>query len=99
MTGQLDWPAETHARTDDLPTSLLAAQSMQGAARPIAIQVLFDLQKRGPATFSQIASRTRMSPGQVWRRISDLKRWNLIEDTGLTAKGPSGRSQTVWAAK
>ena len=91
-----DWTSDQHARRVDPHTSRRAAGSVQSSARAIADQIRREIETRGPGTFSELATRTGIGEQQVWKRLSDLKNWGLIEPSGEERPGPSGRSQTVW---
>lgn len=103
-TEQLDlvdlaWQAHEHARTSDRSTSHAAAASVRHGARAIMDQILGELRRFGPGTFSELALRCERDEAQVWKRLADLKNASLIEPTGDTRPGRSGRAQTVWRAR
>ena len=94
-----EWMSREHARSNDPATSHLAAASVKVSAKTLAAAILRELQRSGPGTFSEVARRLALGEQQVWKRISDLKRAELIEPTGELRQGSSGRYQTVWKAK
>jgi predicted ArsR family transcriptional regulator len=98
QTENLDWLADEHARSGDPETSKDAARSMETVAPTICDRIIASMRERGPGTFTTIAARMGLPPAQVWKRLSDLKKAGLIESTGMTLMGPSGRRQTVWVA-
>jgi len=51
----------------------------------------------GEANRDQVASYLSADRSCVSRRITDLRDSGLVEDTGRTRPGPTGRQQTVWA--
>ena len=95
-TESIDWIEREHARSRDPETSKDAAESMIETAPGLCGCILRSMKERGPGTFTTIASRMGLPPAQVWKRLSDLKRAGLIENTGKTLIGPSWRRQTVW---
>lgn len=93
---KLDWSAGDHARSQDGATSHAAARTMRAAAKLLCDRIYADIVQNGPGTFSAIATRMKLEPAQVWRRLSDLKNSELIEPSGKTERGDTGRRQTVW---
>lgn len=90
----------THARRNDPRTSHAAASSInEASATSIMSRIVLDLKTNGPAHFSLIARRTGIESASVWRRVSDLLTADVIEPTGATAKGDTGRAQRVYRLK
>ena len=85
-----------NARSTDPATSHAAAKQLDFAFELCSIIMI--CLKRRPGTFEEIASRTRLRPDQVWRRLSDLEKMGLARPTTETRKGSSGRQQRVWEA-
>jgi hypothetical protein len=59
--------------------------------------ILKDIQKKGPGTDRQIAKR--MGYGHrsaVQPRISDLKRWGLVQETGQVFCKETGKTVSVF---
>ena len=88
-----------NVRRDDSDTSFAAAESMDTAAKRYKAIVYRTLLNFGPMTSEEIASRCELDHPQVWRRVSDLRRDNVIHDTGERRKNSSGRKAGVWAVK
>ena len=95
MSAQLDWLAKEHVRRRDPDTSRAAARSVEKSSRALMLRVLREINSC-PGTHAEIALRMRLKPDQVWKRISDLRRKKMVEDSGVTRPGPSGRWQIVW---
>lgn len=107
MTAQaslFDTPA---VRDHDRPTATAAAESMTGEPRirqaDRALVILADIERRkGGATAWEIHGLwpylAPPAPDQsvIARRLTDLARAGLIEDTGTSRTGKSGRLLTVW---
>lgn len=100
MAHQLDLiPSAPAARRRDPATSHAAAN----AARQLQVehqQVILDcLRKHGPLGKDGIAARTRLDGVQVCRRLVELERAKLIEQTGKTVASTSGRAEREWQLK
>lgn len=85
-----------NVRSTDPATSHAAAKQLDFAFELCSIIMI--CLKRRPGTFEEIASRTRLRPDQVWRRLSDLEKMGLARPTTETRRGSSGRQQRVWEA-
>jgi hypothetical protein len=98
MGEQLDlYDPRTNARSTDLDTSKDAARSI----RPNALlhKILKHLREVGPRTGIEVAIDLGLEHHQCQKRVSDLKRLKLIQDTGDRRLNPiSGRSSAVWGA-
>lgn len=97
MNDQTDW-VTTHARNENPATSKAAARSMQSAAQSLCARVL-ELLKIAPATVDELAKALDLDGHCIGRRTADLKNEHLIEPSGYTRKGLSGRQMTVWKVK
>ena len=78
---------------------MAAAESMRFKAGSLCTRIYECLRDMGPATQSQLAARMGLDRYQINKRCADLKNAGMIEDSGRTEPGPSGRSQTVWQVK
>jgi len=95
----LDWDAKKHARRGGPKTSRDAALSMVTPASAIMIRVLHCLLTEGPATQEELSERLGLDRYSINKRLSDLKNQQLIEPSGETRPGESGRQQIVWSVK
>lgn len=102
MTAPTLFDVEPHgaARRSDPQTSRDAAASMTGAhlSRQQG-QILELVREWGDITAAEIARATGHTIQQsvAARRLTDLRDLGLIEDTGVTRPGNTGRMCTVWA--
>jgi predicted ArsR family transcriptional regulator len=99
IDNQLDWLSREHARRSDPATSKAAAGTMKFAAMSLCDRILEILGCTGPATAGELALCLKLDDHQVNKRTADLKNAGLIEASGETRKGASGRQQTVWRIK
>lgn len=78
-------------------TSKLAHESIKPSKEFMYIKIVAGLEKlRVGGTFNEISYATGLRPEQIWKRLSELHQSGIIFDTGITRKGTSGRSCTVW---
>jgi hypothetical protein len=86
-----------HARIDDPSTSVKAAKSLSSSVRQSSMMFhLLQVFVRFPATAEEAAELAGFTPADgAWKRVSDLERRGWIEDTGMTARGSSGREQRI----
>jgi predicted ArsR family transcriptional regulator len=90
----LDMPPR--ARRTDPPTShAAAAQSAALAARHHAL-IVDCLKCYGPHGKDGIAARTRLDGVAVCRRLGELERAGLIQQTGRTVPSTAGRAEREW---
>ena len=94
-----DWDVNEHVRSTDPDTSLEAAISMQGSAKALAYRIFAEMKANGPGTQHTISIRMGLPAASVWKRLSDLRRFGLIEPSGFTMRGPTNRQQTIWQIK
>jgi predicted ArsR family transcriptional regulator len=87
------------ARATDAITSFKAADSIKDVAKMHQEVIVACLQRFGPLGKDGIAERTGLESNQVARRLSELEKMDLIEQTGLTVKSNSGRSEREWRFK
>jgi predicted ArsR family transcriptional regulator len=87
-----------HVRATDPPTSVAAAASLDAATLGRQKARVLDAVRTfgGRATREQVAQLLGHDRSCISRRITDLVRDGLLEDSGDTARGGSGRAQTVW---
>jgi len=81
------------ARTNDPETSRKAAQSLDAATMRDQLAQAFRLAGWHGMTDEEAGAATGIPGG--WKRCSDLRRLGLIEPTGSTRRGSSGREQRV----
>jgi len=86
----------TRYRKSNPDTSKIAAQKARDLALAHKALVVSVLKQGRPYTSEEIAAMLRLDPLQVMKRISDLRKDNLIEDTGARRENQSGRKAAVW---
>jgi len=93
--------SRTHTRQDGMETSRAAAALASIHAESIKGKILACIRSHAPKPlgFEEIARRTGLKEGQVWKRISDLKNDKLIEPSGLVARNTSGAKATLWGIR
>lgn len=82
-------------RASDPETSHQAAERVNFATGHFAL-ILGSLGLHGPQTIYSLADHTRLSHVQVARRTAEMHSAGMIEPTGETRAGPSGRQCRVW---
>jgi len=87
------------ARATDAITSFQAADSIKDVAKMHQEVIVAALQRFGPLGKDGISNVTGLQSNQVARRLSELEKMDLIEQTGLTVKSNSGRSEREWRFK
>ena len=85
-----------HARTSDPATSHAAAAQLSDKATMAARLLVTYLERELTADEAMRAAGYAPADG-TWRRVSDLDKLGLIESTGETRLGESGRHQLVRA--
>lgn len=89
--------AREHARVTDPETSMIAAQSMITGSFVHAAEIVLTLEQAGHALAAhEIAGRCELDAHQISRRLIDLRRAGVIQDSGERAKTPSGRASVRW---
>jgi predicted HTH transcriptional regulator len=83
-------------RRNDMNTSWLAAASIESLAQQHKAIVYRAIKRNGPMTSEEVADCCDLTFSQVWRRVSDLKRDGLIEDSGERRLNSSGRKAAGW---
>lgn len=78
-------------------TSQAAAESMKPSANILREKVREALERFGPLTADECASRLDVSILSIRPRFTELKTNHAITDTGRRRANASGRSATVWA--
>jgi len=86
------------ARATDPETSREAGERAEEFLAEHHARILGSLMVDGPATIYEIGWRTGLGHVAVARRMSELQRKGVVETTGDTRRGPSGRSARVWRA-
>jgi len=87
------------ARATDAITSFQAADSIKDVAKMHQEVIVAALQRFGPMGKDGIANQTGLQSNQVARRLSELEKMDLIEQTGITVKSNSGRQEREWRIK
>ena len=87
------------ARATDAITSFQAADSIKDVAKMHQEVIVAALQRFGPMGKDGIANYTGLQSNQVARRLSELEKMDLIEQTGITVKSNSGRQEREWRFK
>lgn len=52
--------------------------------------------KEGEGTYEELADRMNADLGQLSKRLPEMQRFGIVELTGETRPGSSGRQQRVW---
>jgi hypothetical protein len=100
-------PSHVRHRTNDRPTSVQAAESIQASARsplgPLQVKVLAALAQAGGRGLIDhdhfnISNISQDTAGKRRGEMMDPLRFDppLVEDSGLTRKTPRGRDAVVW---
>jgi predicted ArsR family transcriptional regulator len=87
------------ARATDAITSFQAADSIKDVAKMHHEVIVACLQRFGPMGKDGISNTTGLQSNQVARRLSELEKLDLIEQTGITVKSNSGRQEREWRFK
>ena len=87
------------ARATDAITSFKAADSIKDVAKMHQEVIVAALQRFGPMGKDGISNTTGLQSNQVARRLSELEKLDLIEQTGITVKSNSGRQEREWRFK
>ena len=89
--------AREHARRWDPETSQNAAQSMILGSFAHSAEIVLALETAGHALAAhEIAGRCELSAHQISRRLVDLRRAGVINDSGERATTPAGRASVRW---
>jgi len=91
--------AKTHARSDNIDTSHIAAERAETMADRQRIKIFQALAACGPQTSDEIAIRVGLLTHQVIKRVSDLRNDGVIIDTGERKRTRTGRPAAVWKLK
>lgn len=84
------------ARTLDPTTSHEAALSVKEAA-PMHMQLIHDcLHEYGPRGKDGIARITKLSGNQIARRLPEMEKMGLVEETGELVLSDAGRKERQW---
>ena len=94
MTSQF---TSEHSRPENPETSRIAAESMIRVSFVHSAEIVATLEAAGHALSAhEIAGRCELDAHQISRRLIDLRRAGLIQDSGERAKTPSGRPSVRW---
>jgi len=83
-------------RKDDPVTSYEAADSIKEKAQDHWTEIMECLAKYGALGKDGISSNTTLDPNQVARRLSEMERLGMIEQTGNKVKSNTGRNEREW---
>jgi len=83
-------------RKDDPVTSYEAADSIKDKTSDHWDEITKCLVKHGALGKDGISSNTTLDPNQVARRLSEMERLGLIEQTGNKVKSNTGRNEREW---
>ena len=83
-------------RKDDPVTSYEAADSIKDKAPDHWDEITNCLVKYGALGKDGISSKTTLDPNQVARRLSEMERLGLIEQTGNKVKSNTGKNEREW---
>jgi len=84
------------ARKLDPITSHQAAESIKQTA-PQHIELIHNcLHEHGPLGKDGVARITKLSGNQIARRLSEMEKMKLVEQTGRTVLSDAGRQEREW---
>lgn len=91
-------PSSKHlARSENPPTSKLAAREVYQFANTHHRKIYDALSEIGDGTFYEIADACELSPSAVWRRLNEMEKAGIIHPTGSNRRGPTMRWCRVWS--
>ena len=76
--------------------SIDAHQSTKPSKESIYIKIKSALKVIEKGTFREIATECKLQPDQVWKRLSEMERLNIISNVSDKRCEISGRSCSVW---
>ena len=91
--------ATTHAHSDDVETSHVAAARAEIMATRHKAAIYNWLKTIGPQASEQIAAGVNLDALQVMKRISDLRHDGVVIDSGERRLTRTGRRAAVWMLK
>lgn len=92
--------ATSHARASDPPTSRAAAATVSTETILAALLDAYRAAGAAGLTDEEAATAAGLDPRLgAWKRCSDLRALGMIQDTGTTRKGTSGRARIVCVAR
>ena len=95
MQIEMDWQNTVKRNSPD--TSRAAAQSVAEQAKTLRAQVVWALVRaRRPMAAEELAQAMGLETQQVAKRLSDLRRLNMLSDSGQRFVNSSGRSAVRW---
>lgn len=83
-------------RKDDPVTSYEAADEIKDATSDHWAEISKCLIKHGALGKDGISNNTTLGPNQVARRLSEMERLGMIEQTGNKVKSNTGRNEREW---
>lgn len=76
--------------------SIDAHESIKPSKESIYIKIKSALKVIEKGTFREIATECKLQPDQVWKRLSEMERMNIISNVSDKRCEISGRSCSVW---
>ena len=77
-------------------TSILAHESIKPAKEILHSKIMAGLKKIEKGTFREIAKASSLDEQQVWKRLSEMERMNIISNVSDKRCAVSGRKCSVW---
>ena len=76
--------------------SIDAHESIKPSKESLYIKIKTALKVIEKGTFREIATECKLQPDQVWKRLSEMERMNIISNVSDKRCEISGRSCSVW---
>ena len=76
--------------------SIDAHNSIKEAKESLYVKIKTALKVIEKGTFREIATECKLQPDQVWKRLSEMERMNIIGNVSDKRCEISGRSCSVW---
>jgi len=76
--------------------SIDAHNSIKEAKETLYIKIKTALKVIEKGTFREIATECKLQPDQVWKRLSEMERLNIISNVSDKICAVSGRRVSVW---
>ena len=77
-------------------TSILAHESIKPSKESLYIKIKTALKVIEKVTFREIAKQANLQDMQVWKRLSEMERMNIISNVSDKRCAVSGRKCSVW---
>ena len=76
--------------------SIDAHNSIKEAKESLYVKIKTPLKVIAKGTFRAIATECKLQPDQVWKRLSEMERMNIISNVSDKICAVSGRKVSVW---